>query len=170
MDRFYRNFQIRDWQPADRQIAADLIASVLAEYGLGSEPNGADQDVLHVEQAYWATGGQFWIVEQADQIVGTAGFYPIDRGSHAVEIRKMYLLATVRGQGLGRFLLQLLEETIAAQGYQEIWIETASVLKEAVQLYETSGYQPTTGVETARCDRVYVKAVPNSLVAEATQY
>lgn len=159
MECSYRAFRIRDWQPADRLIAAKLIASVLIEYGLGSEPTGADQDVLNVERFYWQANGQFWIVEQENQIVGTAAFYPIDRGSHAVEIRKMYLLPGVRRQGLGRFLLQALEKTIAAQGYREVWIETASVLKEAVQLYESSGYQPTTGVETARCDRVYVKVL-----------
>jgi putative acetyltransferase len=159
MDCFYRTFRVRDWQPVDRQTAADLIASVLTEYGLGCEPCGADQDVLNVEKAYWETGGKFWVVEQANRLVGTAAFYPIARGSHAAEIRKMYLLPEARGQGLGRFLLKTLEATIAAQGYHEIWIETATVLKEAVRLYENSGYQPTTGVETARCDRVYVKMI-----------
>jgi putative acetyltransferase len=89
--------------------------------------------------------------------VGTGGYYPISRGEKAVEIRKMYLLPTVRGLGLGKFLLQHLEQAIAARGFQQIWIETASVLVEAVKLYESSGYQPATGVETARCDHVYVK-------------
>jgi putative acetyltransferase len=28
-----------------------------------------------------------------------------------------------------------------------------------VKLYENSGYQPATGVETKRCDRVYVKSI-----------
>ncbi|WP_088894023.1 GNAT family N-acetyltransferase [Leptolyngbya ohadii] len=164
MNCVYKGFRVRDWRGGDRQIAAGLIASVLAEYGLGNEPDGADQDVLNVEQAYWETGGQFWVVEQDGRLVGTAGFYPIARGNHAVEIRKMYLLPEVRGQGLGRFLLKALEETIASLGYREIWIETASVLKEAVQLYENSGYEPTTGVETARCDRVYVKAIGEAAI------
>ncbi len=69
----------------------------------------------------------------------------------------MYLLPASRGQGLGRFLLGALEQAIARHGFQEIWVETASVLAEAVRLYENSGYLPATGVETARCDRVYVK-------------
>jgi putative acetyltransferase len=30
-------------------------------------------------------------------------------------------------------------------------------LTEAVNLYERNGYIPASGVETARCDRVYVK-------------
>lgn len=159
MKQVYRNYLIRDWQPTDRQPAADLIASVLQEYRLGCEPEAADRDVLHVEEAYWARGGEFWVVEQAGQLVGTAGYYPVARGDQAVEIRKMYLLPAVRGQGLGRYLLQTLEAAIISKGFQQIWLETATVLKEAVTLYERSGYQPATGVETARCDRVYVKKI-----------
>jgi putative acetyltransferase len=160
MQTRYRHFLIRDWQPIDRQPAADLIASVLQEYRLGGcEPDGADRDVLHVEESYWATGGEFWVVEQDGQLVGTAGYYPVNRGQKAVEIRKMYLLPIVRGQGLGRHLLQRLEAAIVAKGFEQIWIETATVLKEAVRLYESSGYQPATGVETARCDRLYLKHV-----------
>lgn len=155
----YRDCLIRDWQPIDRHPAADLIACVLQEYRLGCEPEGADRDVLNVEDAYWATGGEFWVVEQAGLLVGTGGYYPVARGKQAVEIRKMYLLPAVRGLGLGRYLLQTLEATIAARGFQQIWLETATVLKEAVNLYERSGYQLATGVETARCDRIYLKEI-----------
>lgn len=153
----YQGYLIRAWRPDDRQAAAAVIQTVLTEYGLGWEPQGADRDVVEVETCYPAIGGEFWVVEQQGDLVGTAAYYPIPRGENAVEIRKMYLLPAARGQGLGRRLLQALETTIAARGFAQIWIETASVLKEAVCLYEASGYQPTTGVETARCDRVYVK-------------
>ncbi|MCT7962689.1 GNAT family N-acetyltransferase [Laspinema sp. D1] len=157
MNKPYKQFQIRSWQPGDRTDAAAVIESVLAEYGLNWDPLEADRDVLEVETAYHNTGGEFWIIAQSDKIVGTAGYYPVPRGNNAVEIRKMYLLPEVRGQGLGRFLLKQLEEAIADRHFSEIWIETASVLTEAVQLYERNGYQPATGVETARCDRIYVK-------------
>jgi putative acetyltransferase len=156
----YRNLTIRPWQPADRQAIATVISTVLAEYGLGWEPAGADRDVLEIEQYYLATGGAFWtICDQHGQVVGSAGYYPIARGHKAVEIRKMYVLPAYRGQGLGKFVLQELEKAIAAAGWQEIWVETASVLVEAVQLYEKSGYQPSEGVETMRCDRVYFKHI-----------
>ncbi|MBE9019588.1 GNAT family N-acetyltransferase [Chroococcidiopsidales cyanobacterium LEGE 13417] len=159
MQSNYKDFLIRDWNQSDRLFAAAVISSVLAEYGLCWEPVGADRDVLEVENYYLATGGEFWVVESQGQIVGTAGFYPLHRGEKAVEIRKMYLLPQVRRLGLGKFLLQELEKAIAAKGFQQIWIETASVLVEAIKLYESSGYQPATGVETARCDRIYVKTL-----------
>ena len=153
----FKSFLIRDWQPADREAAAKLIGQVLTDYGLGWEPQGADSDVMQVEGHYQE--GEFWVVEQRGQIVGTAAYYPIERGEQAVEIRKMYLLPVARGQGLGRFLLGQLETAIAARGFKEIWLETATVLKEAVSLYESSGYLPETGVETTRCDKVYKKRI-----------
>ncbi|XGV98748.1 MAG: GNAT family N-acetyltransferase [Leptolyngbya sp. BL-A-14] len=157
MQALYQNFLVRDWQPDDRVPAATLICSVLAEYGLGWEPEGADRDVLEVETYYQATGGEFWVIEQQGTLVGTGAYYPIPRGQKAVEIRKMYLLPEARGKGLGRFLLQALEAAIATRHFEQIWIETASILAEAVTLYENSGYEPATGIETARCDRVYLK-------------
>jgi putative acetyltransferase len=157
MPTHYHNYRIRDWQPDDRTAAAQVIATVLAEYGLGWEPAGADRDVLAVEECYYQVGGVFWVVENAGQIVGTAAYRPFDRGERAVEIRKMYLLPSARGQGLGRWLLTQLEAAIVAQGKQSIWVETASVLVEAVRLYEMAGYVAMTGVETARCDRIYCK-------------
>ena len=155
----YRDFLIRDWDESDRKRAAEVIRSVLTEYSLPWEPAGADRDVLEVEDFYLAVGGEFWVIERQSQVVGTAAYYPVKRGEKAVEIRKMYLLPTIRGVGLGKYLLQQLEKAIAARGFQQIWIETASILVEAVKLYESSGYQPALGVETARCDRVYIKAV-----------
>ncbi len=155
----YRDYRIRDWQAEDRDAAAEVIRLSLAEYGIGWEPNGADRDAVEVEGYYLDRGGEFWVVEYQGQIVGTSAYYPSQRGEKAVEIRKMYLLPIARGHGLGRYLLGELERVIAARGYRDIWIETASVLGAAVRLYETSGYQPATGIETSRCDRVYVKSL-----------
>ncbi|NET73297.1 MAG: GNAT family N-acetyltransferase [Sphaerospermopsis sp. SIO1G2] len=157
MKQTYKNFIIRDWQQSDRQPAAEVIKTVLAEYGLGWEGEGADIDVLKVEEYYLKNGGEFWVIEHQNQIIGTGAYYPINRGKKSVEIRKMYILPKFRSLGLGKYLLQELEKTIFKREFQQIWIETASVLKEAVQLYERNGYVPATGVETQRCDRVYVK-------------
>ncbi|WP_072620974.1 GNAT family N-acetyltransferase [Spirulina major] len=156
----YKTFVIRDWQERDRTAAAHLIRDVLREYGLPWEPEQADRDVIEVETHYSDQGGEFWVIEQDETLVGTGAYYPIERGENAVEIRKMYLHPTVRGQGLGRFLLTALETAVQQQGFHEIWIETATSLAEAVQLYERHGYQKATGVETARCDLVYRKLLP----------
>jgi len=157
----YRQFLIRNWQKSDRFVAAEVIRQVLAEYDLPWQPNVADLDVLEVEKFYLARQGEFWVVELAGEIVGTAAYYPLknkaERATKEVEIRKMYLLPQARNQGLGTYLLIRLEETIQKRGFNKVLIETASCLQEAVILYEKNNYQPLLEVATERCDRAYYK-------------
>ncbi|MEL6815514.1 MAG: GNAT family N-acetyltransferase [Cyanobacteria bacterium J06598_3] len=160
MEKVFKNFLIRDWCVGDRATAATVVKTVLAEYGLGWEVNCggcSDQDAVDVEKHYWETGGEFWVVERDGAVVGTGGYHPIARGENAVEIRKMYLLPAVRGLGLGRYLLAQLEQAAVAKGFAEAWVETATVLADAVKLYERNGYVSMEGVETERCDKVYRK-------------
>lgn len=157
MKEYYKEFLIRDWQISDRPLVTEVIRQVLLEYSLPWQPQSADRDVIEVETAYLGRGGEFWVVETEGEIVGTAAYYPIKSDDQGVEIRKMYLLPQVRGQGLGKYLLQQLEKAIAYKGFTTVYIETASVLKEAVILYEKNHYQPMTDVTTARCDRAYYK-------------
>ncbi len=153
----YRQFLIRDWQPSDRASAAEVIRQVLAEYGLPWQPEEADRDVLEVEKFYLAQQGEFWIVEIEGEIVGTAAYFPLENKAERVEIRKMYLLPLARKQGLGTYLLLRLEESIKKRGFNEVLIETASCLQEAVILYEKNQYQPLLEVSTTRCDLAYYK-------------
>lgn len=163
MNLTYKQFTIRDWQKRDREAAAAVIKQVLAEYGLPWQPQLADRDVVEVESAYLETGGEFWVIEATEEkenitkIVGTAAYYPVANDPSGVEIRKMYLLPEVRGQGLGSYLLEKLELAIAEKGFATIYIETASILKEAVILYEKNHYLPMSEVNTARCDLSYYK-------------
>jgi putative acetyltransferase len=160
MDSHFAQFRIRDWQPQDRESVAALISKVLAEFGLGLQPEEADRDALEVERCYLHKGGEFWVVELTDQpgqLVGTAAYYPSHRGTQAAEVRKMYLLPEVRGQGLGTYLLTQLEQQIRAQGFTEIWLETLSSMQAATQLYNRFRYQQSREVETKRCDRAYLK-------------
>ena len=162
MRQSFKDFLIRDWRVGDRDAAAEVVKAVLAEYGLSWEAGGcgcSDRDVVEVEKSYWQSGGEFWVVEKAGELVGTGGYLPIARGENAAEIRKMYLSPSARGQGLGRYLLAELEKAAAEKGFGEVWVETATVLTEAVRLYERNGYKPRSGVETARCDKVYSKSL-----------
>jgi len=153
---------IRSWREEDREPCAELIGRVLWEYGLGWDSGGADRDVVEVETSYWDSGGEFWVVEREDgsEVCGTAGFYPVClNGEIVVEIRKMYLDQTMRGRGLGRFLLDALEARVWQLGYRHVVIETASVLREAVGLYHSAGYRALQGSKnpTLRCDMMLEK-------------
>jgi putative acetyltransferase len=62
-----------------------------------------------------------------------------------------------------KIFMQYLERRIAEKGYKTVYIETASVLKEACKLYSSAGYIPVKGVETQRCDqRLYKNIIISS--------
>lgn len=46
-------------------------------------------------------------------------------------------------------------ETARHLGYKQIYLETAGILKEAVGLYKSFGFQPTCEKHTPRCDQAY---------------
>jgi putative acetyltransferase len=123
MRKVYKDFIIRSWESGDRQVVQDLIASVLAEYRLTCEPEGADVDVWEVEKYYLNKNGEFWVVEQHQNLVGTAAYYPINRGTNAVEVRKMYLQPQVRGLGLGKYLLTQLEHKFTHEDFRRFGLK-----------------------------------------------
>lgn len=135
-----------------------LIITVLTEYGLVPDLAGVDADVLDVDRHYRAAGGEFFAVYRGPQLVGTMGVLPV--AADTCELRKMYLHPSARGLGLGRRLLLLAEDTASSRGYTAMQLETASVLKEAIALYERNGYRAQCGApHVGRCDRIYRKVL-----------
>ncbi len=140
---------------ADRAAIRELVFSVLAEYQLACDPKSTDADLDDIDSSYFARGGSFRVLQQADgTIVGTVGLYPVDE--QTVELRKMYLHASARGQGLGRRLLEYAVAEAKSRGFVEMTLETASVLTEAIRLYTRYGFAPYTAPHlAARCDQAY---------------
>lgn len=139
---------------ADCENVQSLVFEVLREYGLTPCLSSTDSDIADIESAYIERGGVFEVIEDANgNILGTVGLYPID--SERVELRKMYFAKDLRGKGFGKKTLQRMIEIAREKGYKQIYLETASVLKEAVGLYQSFGFQPTNEMHTPRCDQAY---------------
>ncbi|HEX8246835.1 MAG TPA: GNAT family N-acetyltransferase [Pyrinomonadaceae bacterium] len=133
----------------------NLVFGILGEYGLTIETGGTDADIADIEANYLNRGGVFELIEDASgNLLGTIGLYPLD--AETVELRKMYFDRRLRGRGVGKKMLERMIEKAGALGFKRIYLETASVLKEAAALYEKYGFQPTTeGIHSARCDAAY---------------
>lgn len=150
----YDDVVVRKWTTEDRDAAANVIKDSLATYGLGWEAQGADVDAVQVEDFYSGDNAEFWVVESADgTIMGTAALKPSKRDpTQTAELRKLFLEPSFRNRGIGSFLMDACEERARQLGYKYAVVETVSVLKEAVQMYERRGYIPVPEVETERCD------------------
>lgn len=139
----------------DAERVRSLVFSVLDEFGLKPEPGGTDRDLDDIEGNYGARGGFLELIEDGNgELLGTAGLYPIDEKT--VELRKMYFHPRIRGLGYGNKTLQRLIDAAKERGFERIYLETASVLKGAVHLYEKFGFEPTDEKHSARCDQAYI--------------
>jgi putative acetyltransferase len=132
-----------------------LVYGVLKEYKLEPDPGATDADLKDIERSYFARGGTFFVLTDQDgSIVGAYGLYPLE--NQTCELRKMYLHKSHRGKGLGKLLLDSALVEASRLGFGTVTLETASVLKEAIALYERYGfveYQPDH--LSTRCDHAY---------------
>lgn len=140
----------------DAEEIQNLVFSVLHEYGLTPDPDGVDRDMRDIEASYLRRGGSFHVLtDPAGVIIGSVGIYPID--DRVCELRKMYLIPSARGRGLGKRLLEHALCEARRLGFSRIELETSSVLKEAIGLYRSFGFQPNTSHPAcSRCNEAYV--------------
>lgn len=82
--------------------------------------------------------GTFIVIRLDGTLVGCGGFKRETAGT--AYIKRMWVSRDARGLGLGRRLLAELEDRARSLGYRKICLETEKSLKEAQQLYRSSGY------------------------------
>lgn len=98
-----------------------------------------DVQVLSLPQDLLDSGGVIWLARQGDEIIGCCAL--IAKGDGAYEVSKMAVTAAARGQGIGRRLLDATVRSFGALGGRLLYLETNSVLKTAIALYERSGFE-----------------------------
>ena len=137
---------------ADAEAVRALVFGVLAEYGLAADPATTDRDLSDIEANYEARGGCFdLLVDDKNYLIGCYGLYPLQDG--ACELRKMYLRGDCRGRGLGKMIMRRVLDQARTLGFRRVELETASVLKEAIALYESFGFRPFQPEHlSSRCD------------------
>ena len=140
-------FNIREFVPQDLEQVQELFASGLMEFagendqGVRRYVNRALKDDLADISAYYQThpGGNFWVVEYLDLLVGHVGIQPADRENEA-ELRLMSVSSSVRRQGVGSRLLETTENFCRSLGYSRIILSTVDFLEPALAMYHNNGY------------------------------
>jgi len=119
--------------PVARQLEGSQIAEMHARYGdFGMQPLPADR--------FEPPAGCFMVAWIDGEPRGCGGYRVLIPG--IAEIKRMYVKASMRRQGLGRLILAELERLAQAAGYQEMWLETGTEQPEAMALYPSHGYLP----------------------------
>jgi GNAT superfamily N-acetyltransferase len=120
--------------PRARALATATVAELNSHYdgrpGSGAPPIAADFVPPH---------GIFLLALLAGEPIGCGGLCRFDDAT--AEIRRMYVAPQVRRQGISRAILAELLEIGRELGYTRARLETGYAQREAIGLYETSGFE-----------------------------
>ena len=133
-------------EPVAGPIAAELIAALDAELSAAYPEPGATHFRLAPEDV--APGsGVFLVVRWDGRPVGCGALRSLHEpeltreiGPQVGELKRMYVAPELRGQGIGRALLDRLEEEARGLGLVRLVLETGIRQTEALALYRGAGF------------------------------
>ena len=132
------DIQIRTIRHSDNSDLARIVRNTLAEFG-ANRPGTVyfDPTTDHLFELFQAPRSIYFVAFQNDELVGGAGIFPTaDLPEDTCELVKMYLVPQVRGQGIGRLLIEKCLEFAKEVGYRRVYLETLPELKKAIHVYE----------------------------------
>ena len=115
-------------------LIAALNADLRARYPEGDGMHYFRLDVDEVRPGL----GAFVVAYDAGTPVGCGAVRTI--GAGVAEIKRMYVVPNVRGRGIARRMLDVLESEARAIGVTMLMLETGTRQPEAIALYEKTGY------------------------------
>lgn len=132
--------EIRRAQRGDEEQIQAVVKAVWKEHGFVWDPDYYNRDLTDIERYYFQTGGDFWVLVDSKDIVGTAGYLP--RSERVCELMRLYLLKAFRGHGWGKHLLEHVVAVARDRGFQQMLIWSDKELGTAHQMYLRFGARP----------------------------
>ena len=135
-----------------------IIQQVGAQYGAIGEGFGpADAEVKCMSRHYLAENRSQYLVALVNgKVVGGAGIAPFLNYDDICELKKLFLLPSSQGLGIGKALSLACLSFAREQGYQQCYLDTLSSMQSAIALYKKLGFthlqQPWPGTLHGGCD------------------
>ncbi|MBM7515917.1 bifunctional helix-turn-helix transcriptional regulator/GNAT family N-acetyltransferase [Nocardioides nitrophenolicus] len=117
--------------PMAREATRRYVAELDARFPGGFDPGGPDAP---------EPGATYVVATSDGEPVAYGGIRPV-LDDETAEIKRMWVHAAWRGAGLGARMLRHLESLAAAQGHRRVVLDTNGTLREAIAMYERSGYE-----------------------------
>ncbi|RLN95781.1 hypothetical protein BBJ28_00009232 [Nothophytophthora sp. Chile5] len=96
-----------------------------------------------IEASHMAMGGNFWVAtatsEGKSKIVGIVGF--LRRSESEGELRRLFVDTSCHRMGIGRKLVQQVEQWAEQSGYESVYLTTNPKSKQAVGFYTSLEYE-----------------------------
>ena len=119
----------------------------LGKLGIGNTyPNPSVGSCLVVDEAYQDSRSIYYVVEKEGCILGGCGIKQlIGTDQNICELQKFYFHKSLRGKGLGKYLLKLCLDFAKEVKYDVCYLESTSALKTSHHLYKMFGFEDLNG-------------------------
>jgi ribosomal protein S18 acetylase RimI-like enzyme len=124
--------------PFENQYADDFKRLNLEWLEKYFEIEPVDAEVLSQPHLIVEQGGALLLAKCGDEIIGTCAV--IHEGDSHFEISKTSVTASFQGRGVGRRLLLAALDAFKDLGGKKLYLETNTVLTNAIALYESAGF------------------------------
>ncbi|MGF1483090.1 MAG: GNAT family N-acetyltransferase [Opitutales bacterium] len=135
-------FAMRPVTASDREDVSALVDAAYREIGDRVFLQGYDVDLTTLPEPYLSAQGAFMVCHDTHgRLAGTHAVRPLDRAQGVVEFKRFYVRRDLRGQGLGRKLMDWAVDWARAREFQrvEFWSDTR--FSHAHALFEHWGFQ-----------------------------
>lgn len=142
--------QIQPIEPHQIAEAKQVILSVarnifnwpgsLEEITRQFDEQGTLDDVDAAQTAYFDRGGLFLVALDDGKVIGTGAIRPLDHDT--AELKRLWLLESYHGRGIGYRLVQALVQFTHSAGYRRIRLQTDRKQGRAGLFYQRVGFQP----------------------------
>ena len=155
----FEGVRIRPATNRDTPGALEVMQAGMRELALPWPAERVARDFDDLERSFVAPGGTFDVAVAADgHIAGCAGIEVID--GESCRLRAMYVEAALRGQGLGRRLLERMTAFARSRRFTRMELETANAMTDALRLYTAAGFARVERAPCAQgCDAVYARSL-----------
>ena len=120
-----------------KQQVFDFTCTCFEELGKKFEPSGRHSFYNDIDNEFEIF---FCLVDQ-EKVIGTVALKKVD--DYTVELKAMYLDRDYRGKGLGRRLMDKAVDEAKRLGFKSIVLDSMSQYKDALRLYEKTGFKMT---------------------------
>ena len=138
MDLKMQNVTYRRACNRDSEVIKYILKDTFEEYGINLPGNYSFSDIENLEEEYLNLSGEFIVLIKKHNIIGFFALLPSH--NNQIELKRLYLIASQRGKGLGKHLLTMALCIAKKTGNYRIHLETTSKFIEAVALYRKFGF------------------------------
>ena len=84
---------------------------------------------------------RLWLVKKGNEVVGSVIIF--ERPDNAAQLRLLFVARSVRGIGVGRWLVEAAVSYCVSASFEHVYLWTVDGLDRAISIYQSVGFRPT---------------------------